>query len=210
MNFKNELDRYRLAKPGDKSHLIALLQSFHNIPIEFVQIIEEQTFSVNFPKGYHISSPEKGNRFIFFIVKGTTHGYLWSKGKKITTSFTGEGEFSGEVKNLWTVDLSYEYLETIEAISAIAIPNGLFKNLFETFSQANYIVGKIAESYITKTVESGIIARLPTVKERYERFIVCYPNLLSRIPLKYIASFLGMRLETLCRIRSILLKKKSL
>ena len=60
----------------------------------------------------------------------------------------------------------------------------------------------MTELYIQGASERAFIARLPTAQKRYERFLVTYPHLMNRIPLKYIASFIGMRLETLSRLRS--------
>jgi hypothetical protein len=41
-----------------------------------------------------------------------------------------------------------------------------------------------------------------TAQQRYERLLTISPNIIQRVPLSYIASFLGVTLETLSRIRS--------
>jgi hypothetical protein len=41
-----------------------------------------------------------------------------------------------------------------------------------------------------------------TAQQRYERLLKVSPNIIQRVPLSYIASFLGVTLETLSRIRS--------
>jgi hypothetical protein len=41
-----------------------------------------------------------------------------------------------------------------------------------------------------------------TAHQRYERLLTTYPEIIKRVPLTYIASFLGVTLETLSRIRS--------
>jgi hypothetical protein len=43
--------------------------------------------------------------------------------------------------------------------------------------------------------------RIPSATKKYELFLKNYGHLMGRIPLKYIASFPGMTLETLSRIR---------
>ena len=47
-----------------------------------------------------------------------------------------------------------------------------------------------------------IETHLITAKEKYKNLIEKYPHILQRVPLGYIASFLGMTQETLSRIRS--------
>ncbi|MGE5107406.1 MAG: Crp/Fnr family transcriptional regulator, partial [Sphingobacteriales bacterium] len=41
-----------------------------------------------------------------------------------------------------------------------------------------------------------------TAQQRYEKLLKNSPQIIQRIPLSYIASFLGVTLETLSRIRS--------
>ena len=44
-------------------------------------------------------------------------------------------------------------------------------------------------------------------KERYEHFITTYPNVTQRVPLKMIASYLGITPEALSRVRHQLSQK---
>jgi hypothetical protein len=41
-----------------------------------------------------------------------------------------------------------------------------------------------------------------TALQRYEKLLSASPDIIKRVPLTYIASFLGVTLETLSRIRS--------
>jgi len=50
--------------------------------------------------------------------------------------------------------------------------------------------------------ERAYLGRIPSAEKKYKKFIEKNPNLMNRIPLKYIASYLGMTVETLCRIRA--------
>ncbi len=49
--------------------------------------------------------------------------------------------------------------------------------------------------------ERLFLLRKQTAEERYQHLLRHDPGLLQRVPLKFIASFLGMNLETLSRIR---------
>ncbi|MNI86057.1 hypothetical protein D3C73_1431130 [compost metagenome] len=76
------------------------------------------------------------------------------------------------------------------------------KLLYENFPIANYVGRKMTEIYFQSAAERAYLCRLPTAQKRYQRFLFTYPHLVNRVPLKYIASFIGMRLETLSRIRT--------
>ena len=47
-----------------------------------------------------------------------------------------------------------------------------------------------------------------SAKERYEHFVETYPNIIPRVPLKMVASYLGITPEALSRVRNELSKKK--
>jgi hypothetical protein len=47
-----------------------------------------------------------------------------------------------------------------------------------------------------------IILQTLSARERYEYMLKNKPEFIQRIPLKYLASFLGIQLETLSRVRN--------
>jgi Mn-dependent DtxR family transcriptional regulator len=44
-----------------------------------------------------------------------------------------------------------------------------------------------------------------SAEERYKKMIINYPGILHNVPIQYIASFLGMKPESLSRIRKKLI-----
>lgn len=202
MNLTNEFGDRKWDDFGGQSPLIAVFKSFHPLNSEIEQIINQQTFPVKFAKGKHLASPLKRNRYIFLIIKGAVHGYIKAGNQKITTWIASDFELAGSIRNLWKEEDSEEYIESIEPVLAIAVPHAMSRHLYEHFPLANYVGRKMTEIYYKGASERAFIARLPTAAKRYDRFLVSYSHLLERVPLKYIASFLGMRLETLSRVRT--------
>lgn len=208
MNIKNEFGDKKWNLFGGSSPLVAVFNSIHPLEAEIVEIINEQTFPVRFDRNKHIASPLKHNRYIFLILQGSVHGYIKMGTDKITTWIAVENELAGTIRNLWTDEASDEYIETIDPVLAIAIPHAMSRQLYEQFTVANIIGRKMTEMHYRSASERAFIGRLPSAKKRYLRFLVTYGYLLEKVPLKYIASFLNMRLETLSRIRSELLRPK--
>jgi len=202
MNIENIYGDQKWTELGGQSPLIAVFKSFHPLSPEIEAIINEYTFPVSFAKNKHIASPLKRNRYIYLILQGAVHGYIKMGKNKITTWIAAENELAGTIKNLWEDVPTDEYVETIENVFAIAIPHSMSKLLYEKFPAANYVGRKMTEIYVQGASERAFVARLPTALKRYERLLKTYPHLINRVPLKYIASFIGMRLETLSRIRS--------
>ena len=78
--------------------------------------------------------------------------------------------------------------------------------MFEEIPAWNRIVRIVMEFLYVKMEERSISLQYNTASERYLSFLVEFPNVANRIPLQYIASFLGITPETLSRIRKSILK----
>ena len=202
MNIENIYGDKKWTDFGGESPLIAVFKSFHDLSPEIKDVINEQTFPVNFAKNKHVASPLKRNKYIYLILKGAVHGYIKVGNNKVTTWIAAENELAGTIRNLWEDVPTDEYVETIENVLAIAVPHSMTNYLYENFLIANYVGRKMTELYIKGASERAFLARLPTAQKRYQRLLLTYPHLMNRVPLKYIASFIGMRLETLSRLRS--------
>jgi len=190
------------------SPLITVFRSFHELTPEIEQIINAQTFPVFFRKNKFISSPLHRNKFIFLLLKGVARGYMKDENKEITTWIAKEYELVGNIRNLWDEDQPTEdYVQALEDVVAIAVPHSMSRYLYNHFSIANYVGRKMTQLHYLHACERAYISRLQSAESRYLRFTRSYPELVNRVPLKYIASFLCMRLETLSRIRSKLIIK---
>lgn len=188
---------------GGFSPLILVFRSFHNLSPEIESIINEETFPVAFKKNKFISSPLHRNKFIFLLLKGIARGYMKDEHAEITTWIAKEYELIGNIRNLWDEDQPTEdYVQALEDVVAIAVPHAMSRYLYNNFDIANYVGRKMTQMHYLHACERAFISRLQTAESRYLRFLYSYPDIINRIPLKYVASFLCMRLETLFRIRS--------
>ena len=63
---------------------------------------------------------------------------------------------------------------------------------------------KILQLYYSQAEERAYITRLPHAIDKWNYLFTNLDKFINRVPLKYTASFLGIRLETLSRIRSLI------
>ena len=81
-------------------------------------------------------------------------------------------------------------------------------NLYDEFPVFNEIGRKQVEySFYASEIRSQMLRGL-SAEERYLLFCEKHPTLMARVPLKYIASYLGMTDVTLSRIRANFKKRK--
>jgi len=67
-----------------------------------------------------------------------------------------------------------------------------------------FLLKAVVKAFHSKEVKEITLHQLDA-KERYLRFLEDFPNLANEIPAQYVASYLGMRPETLSRIRAKLI-----
>jgi CRP-like cAMP-binding protein len=198
----NLSDKSRWKKYNNFSPLIAFFKNFHPLNKEIEKLLNQHTFPISYKKNKYLISPVDPNKFLFLIVKGIVRGFIKDGDTEVTTWISKEGEVVGTIRNLWTESESEEYLQALEDVDLVAIPHVLSDYLFENYTEANIVGRKMMELYYRSAEERAYICRISSAEKRYKRFLVSFPDLINRISLKYIASFLAIRLETLSRIRT--------
>lgn len=190
------------------SPLTAIFKELYPLSGQAVECIDKSTFPLLIKKGKFLISPfDENHDNLYFIIRGVIRGYMLADGQEITTWINEEMELVGSIRNLGLEIETEEYLQALEDTTLIAIPKSFLAYMYEHFPEVNIIGRIMLEKSYRDAEERAYISRLPSAGKRYERFANTRPNLLNRIPLKYTASYLGMQLETLSRIRAGLLKK---
>ena len=98
--------------------------------------------------------------------------------------------------------LSEEFVETLEEVVAYKISLSDLNRLFQTnIELANW--GRIIHQDEYRRLHRSHKERLTLpAKERYEEFKQQFPQIYQRVTLGYIASYLGITLSTLSRLRA--------
>ncbi|MBS1576733.1 MAG: Crp/Fnr family transcriptional regulator [Bacteroidetes bacterium] len=184
------------------SPVSVFLNAVHPIRKEIFEIIDRETFPVTILKGKFLLKPGNNTgEYIYLIIKGVIRAYIKEEGKEITTWINEENEIVGSIRSLGLYKSSDEYLQAIEDTELIGIPYRTIEHLYDTYPEANIIGRKILEESYRDAEERAYISRIPSAEKKYKRFIDTRPQLVNRVSLKYIASYLGMTLETLSRVR---------
>ena len=120
----------------------------------------------------------------------------------ITTSFAGEGSIVFSMDELYYGKISEEYVETLEEVETYRISLATLTHLFETnIELCNW--GRIIHQNEYRRLHRSHKDHLTlSARERYEAFKEQFPDAYRRVNLGYIASYLGIRLSTLSRLRA--------
>ncbi len=138
----------------------------------------------------------------YFIERGITRSYWLVDGEEITTSFAAEGSIVFSMDELYYGKLSEEYVETIEEVEAYAIALPRLQQLVETdLGFANW--WRVIHQDEYRRLHRSHKERLScNAEERYVCFREQFPDVCRRVRLGDIASYLGITLSTLSRLRA--------
>lgn len=185
----------------DVSELVRGLGSFHPLSPGAISFLKKSATACVVSKKKLILKEGSLCNYVYFIKKGAVRGYIKEAGKDITTWITVEGELVTSIPGLDVHAPSNENMQAIENCVLLALSYDDLHQLYQRFPEFNITIRKLLQRYYADAERRAFIARLTNAENKYKHFLVRYSNLANRIPLKYIASFLGITLETLSRVR---------
>ena len=184
------------------SPVVAYLNKIALLSDEVVSHFDENTFPLSIKKRRFLLKPGVIADNLYFIVKGVIQGFIKEDGKQITTWIDDENEIVGSIRTLGNNNLCEEYLQALEDTELVVIPIEFTEFIFTSYPETNFIARRLWEYNYRGAEERALICRITSAEKKYKRFMETKSNLVSRISLKYIASYLGMTLETLSRVRN--------
>jgi len=188
--------------PSGHSPVTDFAKMIYPISEELVEHIDKCTFKQSIKKGKHLLKADEICQYVYFVQKGVLRAYVRDGMKEITTWITAENEM---VTSIYGFDLQRPAIENIQAIEDCQLVAFHYDDLqfaYNNFLEMNIVGRKLLEQYYRDAEERAYISRLAKASSRYTHFIETKGALANRIQLKYIASYLGMTIETLSRIRS--------
>jgi len=178
------------------------LEKFHPLSGEFMMHCEINSQFITVKKHKHILSPIDSNNAMYFLIKGVVRGFIKDRKKDISTWFGFENQIIEAIRHPdQQSNHSVEYLQALEDCHLIRIPYTTTDFLYSNYPESHVIARKILEIQCYHAAERSIMARIPNALGRYLKLENTAFDI-DRIPQRYLASYLGMRLETLSRIRN--------
>lgn len=77
-----------------------------------------------------------------------------------------------------------------------------FRTLLIQYPEFNRVGRLLTEHYYVLSEQRTQNLRKKTADERYRQLVTSFPDISNRVPLKFIASYLGISFETLSRLRA--------
>lgn len=179
-----------------------ILDTLYPLPVASKQLLEMAIVPVSFPKGHILLRADKIEKNLYFIRKGIVRAYANTPQNQITFWFGTEGDTILSMKSYVEDQKGYEDIELLEDCELYELPIEKLRDLFNKDIHIANWGRKFAERELIKTEERLISRQIGTATERYKTLLRQHPDLIRRVPLGYIASYLGITQVSLSRIRA--------
>jgi CRP-like cAMP-binding protein len=143
-----------------------------------------------------------------FIEKGIMRSYTNNlEGDDVTTAFYSENSFASDLLSFFNRSPSREYIQAITDCETWYITYDDMQESFHTMPEFRELGRlKLVNSY--SVLKERMLSMLQqTAEQRYSDLINSNPEIFQHVPLKYIASYLGITDTSLSRIRKEFAKK---
>ncbi|MNK25120.1 Cyclic nucleotide-binding domain protein [compost metagenome] len=179
-----------------------ILDQIFPLPEHSKSVLKNLISEVEFPKDTIIIKAGKVEKTIYFIKKGIVRAFVPQENQDVTFWFGKESDVVLPMKSYVDNDQNYENIHLLEDSILYQLEISALRELFETDIHIANWGRKLAEKELVKTEELFISRQFRTASQRYLELLRVQPEILQRVQLGYIASFLGITQVSLSRIRA--------
>lgn len=182
--------------------LLQYIGSEHNFSQEETEAVKRYFEPVKFSRNTIIEEAGKIPGYLYYIVSGYLRlFYTDQNGNEVTTHINCPPGFFTSYSHFINATISEDYVECITDCELLRITKKDLDNLVrESQTMKDFSISVFQQSIAYNENRSRELSVL-NAEERYLKLIKDYPEIIQNVPIQYIASFLGMKPESLSRIR---------
>lgn len=166
------------------------LKSLEN-KVEIIQLKKNQIF---------INEGDIADK-IAFTNKGYLRVYYNFDGDEITRDITPLHTFATALPSFISQKPSFEVISAITDCELITICRTDLEYLYSNYPKWERLGRRIIEEMFVESQRRVYSFITETAETRYKKIVKQYPDMIRDVPLKYIADFLGIKLQSLSRLR---------
>ena len=140
-------------------------------------------------------------REIGFINAGLAKYFINKNGEELIYDFASEGNFICNYESFLDRSSSLKNIQFIEDTSWLSLSYDNLQVFYQKIQQGEKFGRLVCEQIFVDALRKITSLYTDTPEERYQQFVALYPSLQQRVPQYFISSFLGVKPQSLSRIR---------
>lgn len=177
------------------------LSKFGDFEPELIDKIQSHFEELSLPKKTILLKTGRVSNYLYFLKKGLARNFYVAHDKEMTTDIVIEGELIASFASFISQSPSNETIELLEDSELYAISYNQLQKLYNEYPIMERVGRLIAEYHYVSLSAHTHMLKFSSTTERYEYIFHKKPELVRRAKLGIIASFLGMSIENLSRVR---------
>ena len=179
----------------------SLFDKYFEAPLEVWSDFARHMVKNSFKKNETIKAEFKTERYIHLIISGSVGVFLWENDKTRCLDLFLENDFCTDYMSFLSKEPSPLRTMALEETEVISISRSNVEELYYDSITGLQIVRSAAESLFIHKQQQQIELLTMTAEDRYQKMMKENPEMISRIPGKHLASYLGIAPESMSRIR---------
>ncbi len=184
------------------NYLDTIQQYINNLPHEVHQALNGASVIRHYKKGDLLLKQGEVCQRSFHLHSGIARKYYLNDGKEITTEIYFKNDLALSFESYVLQTPGHEYIEALSDLDASIMPFQAFRALRKKFPALMELDVMLSEYYAIWLEQRLFQFYTLDATLRYKAMLEKSPQLVQFIPLTILASYLGISLETLSRIRA--------
>lgn len=166
--------------------------SIHPITIDEFNELKRNLRTVTFKKGEHLIVPDQIQKHLYFVESGVQMCHFEKDAKSHVIAFTYHPNLCAIPESFSQQKPSKYYYTCISDSEFQYLTFGDLQASYKRFQNIETLFRKINERLLTGLLDLHLDFRSMSIEERFTAFCKRSPQLLTEVPHKYIASYLGI------------------
>jgi CRP-like cAMP-binding protein len=182
--------------------LIEKIRQIIHVSESEVQILQDLFVEKQLSKGDHFLTENQVCRHLGLIHTGLVRYYINADGEDKTYYFGKEGDFVCDYESFLPQKPSNKNIQVLEDSSLYIINHQGLQYIYDHLKEGDRF-GRLGIELVFVNILQQLTSFYNDPPDlRYERFLKNYPDISQRIPQYYIASYVGIKPQSLSRIRN--------
>jgi CRP-like cAMP-binding protein len=189
--------------------LIAFLMAIYKLSPECLQYLEKVVKVRKVKKWEFLLKEGQTSRHMYFITKGLIRALVFKDGKEISSWFLKENDVIVSIQSFYDEKVSFEYIQALEDTEVYYISKADLDFIYDHYLEFNYVGRVLTTHYLIIWDQHKFSLIMDSAQQRYEWLLANHPELIKRVPAKYIASWLGLTEVTFSKMKNKITPSKT-
>lgn len=178
------------------------IQRLHPLSEAPLQVMLQAWQHWQYPREYPLLREGSVSDYLYFVEQGAVRIFYHKHGKDITEWLALDEQFFFSITSFFNRQPSKLIIHTLEPSFVWGLHHHQLMQLADEYHEIEKWLRKAVTGSLILSQQRMESIQFESAQERYQKLLQQFPDIITRVPGIYIASFLGITKETLSRIRS--------